>query len=172
MNEENMTQSLELQSLPVELLYGILDYLDAETIFFSVRSLSRFFRTLVHSFQGYLFDFRSISKKNFHLLCRYVDPVNVLSLTLPDNQISGQINLFNSTINLQEFTRLRSLTLIAIDEEEFNFIFERNNFNSIVAFSLNEGQYSTSSRRETMTLLSSIVVQPRLRQLELTPHRR
>ncbi|CAF0863818.1 unnamed protein product [Rotaria sordida] len=112
--------NLSIEKLPVELLHRIFDNIDAETIFFSIRSVCRLFQSVVKTFDRFILNFQSISKSNFYKLCRSIDPKNVISLTL-SNEIpkSNQIFWSISLVYFQQFTRLRSITFHDIDEAQF-----------------------------------------------------
>jgi hypothetical protein len=165
----NIVQSIE--TLPVELLYRIFDNLDAQTILLSLRSVSKLFRSVVNNYNRYILDFQLISKRNFYLLCRFINPQNVISLTLSnENLTSNQIDLFISLVRLQEFTRLRSLTLLNIDTGQLNLILETININFLTSFSVNIGEYDNKIIETTANLLSSIIAKPTLRKLEFNPN--
>ncbi|CAF1491656.1 unnamed protein product [Rotaria sp. Silwood1] len=118
-----------MEKLPVELFHCILDNLDIEIIIFSVRSVCRLFRLFVNSYDRYALNLTLISKRNFYLLCQLINPNNVTSLTLAnEEQTPNQIDLFISLVRLRQFTRLHSITLLHIDEYQLNFILERIKF--------------------------------------------
>ena len=101
-----------LDSLPVELLYRVLDGLSCEEIFFSFGHVCRRFRRITQTYHRYKIDLSLISKPRFDLICRLIRPENVLSLTLSnDKETPGQISLFLSSVKIQKFTHLRHLTL-------------------------------------------------------------
>ena len=67
-----------LDTLPVELVYHILGDLDAETIFFSFRKVCKLFYTIVNTYNRYELDLSSISKIDFHRVCRVIRPENII----------------------------------------------------------------------------------------------
>ncbi len=159
---------LSIEALPVELLHRIFDNLDAETIVVSIRSVCRLFRSVVNTYDRYVLDLKLISKSIFYLLCRLIHPNNVISLTLSnDETTSDQIDLFISLVRLQQFTRLRSLTLIQIDENQFNFMLKEINFNFLHSFSFNIRKYDDTHINTTINLLSSAIAQSPLHKLDL-----
>jgi hypothetical protein len=161
----NLVPSIE--TLPVELFHRIFDNLDAETILFSIRPVCRLFRSVVNTYNRYVLDLKSISRSNFHIFCRLIDPGDVISLTLSnDEPISDQVSLFLSLFRPQEFTRLRSLTLLHIDEVQLNFMLQRINLNFLISFSFNIRKYDYRRRETTINLLSSIAAQSTFRKLE------
>src|SRR3954470_16937943 len=105
-----------LDELPVELLHRILDHVDTETVLLSFRNVCRRFHTIIHSYNQLKLDFRSMTKRGFHQVRHSIQPDNVLSLTLSnDHRTAGQISLFLSLFDIHAFTRLRSVTLIQIN---------------------------------------------------------
>jgi hypothetical protein len=153
--------------LPVELLHRIFDNLDAQTIALSVRSVSRLFRSVVNSYDRYVWDFKSISKSNFYVLCRLIQPQNVVTLTLSNgDRTTDQIALFLSLVRIRQLTRLRSLTLQDIDESQLNFILKRVQLNCLTSFSFNIRKYENRRIETSTNLLSRIIAQPSLRKLE------
>jgi hypothetical protein len=138
-----------IQSLPVELFHLI-------------------FRSVVNTYDRYILDMKLISKRNFHILCRLIDPGNVISLTLlNDKRTSDQIDFFTSPVCLRQFTRLRSLTLLQIDESQLNFILKRVNLNLLFSFSSSIRKYNDTRKNTTTALLSSVLKQSTLHKLEL-----
>ncbi len=163
--------SASFESLPVELLHRIFDNLDAQTILFSIRPVCRLFRSVVNTHQTYnqyVVDLTLISKANFYVLCRWIKPENVISLVLSnDHRTSDQITLFISHVRLRQFTQLRSLTLLQIDENELNFILRQINLNLLSSFSFTIRKYDDRHTQTTNNLLVSTIAQVSLRRLEL-----
>ncbi|CAF1382834.1 unnamed protein product [Rotaria sp. Silwood1] len=160
--------SPSIQTLPVEILHRIFDSLDAQTILFSIRPVCRLFRAMVNTYDRYFLDFKSISKSNFHLLCRLINPQNVISLRLCDDAYTpNQIALFISLVRLRQFTRLHSITFFGIEEFQLNMILKRINLNLLNSFSLNIREYDNRRRNTTLSFLSSILTQSNLRNVEL-----
>jgi hypothetical protein len=157
-----------IETLPVELLHRIFDNLDAQTILLSVRSVSRSFRSVANTYNRYVLNFKLISKSNFHLLCRFINPQNVISLLFSnDEHTTEQIKLLFSSVRLQQFTRLHSLTLHNINEDQLKFILENINLNLLTSFSLSIAQYDNAFIETTTNLLSSIIAKVTLRKLDL-----
>ncbi|CAF1489447.1 unnamed protein product [Rotaria sordida] len=143
-----------IQILPVEIFHRIFDSLDVQTILFSIRPVNQLFRALVNSYDRYNLDFKSISKSNFHLLCRSINPQNVISLKLWDDEYTpNQIALFISSFRLRQLTRLHSITLFGIEEFQLNMILKRINLNLLTSFSLNIRQYDNRRKKTTSNFL-------------------
>ncbi len=73
------TKVLFMEALPVELLHRIFDYLDVETIVLSIRLVSPLFRSVVGTYDRYVFDGTSLSKQRFSFLCRFLKPQSIIS---------------------------------------------------------------------------------------------
>ncbi|UJR16553.1 hypothetical protein I4U23_003454 [Adineta vaga] len=157
-----------METLPVEILHRILDHLDTETILFSIRPTCRLFRAIVNTYDRYTFDFKNISKTNFHLFCRLIPSQNVTSLTLVGNEfMPNQICLFLSSIRLRQLTRLHSITFHGIDELQLDMILKRINLSLITSFSLTIKTYDNRRRKTTSHYISTILAQKHLHRLEL-----
>jgi hypothetical protein len=156
-----------IETLPVELLHRIFDDLDAETILLSIRPVCRLFRSVVNTYNRYVFNVKSISKLNLYILCRLLKPQNVISLILSnDEQSSDRIHLFISLVRLRQFTRLRSLTLLNIDEGQLNFVLKRININFLTSFAFNIRKFDFRRKKTTSNLLTSIIAQSTLHILK------
>ncbi|CAF2082852.1 unnamed protein product [Rotaria magnacalcarata] len=114
---------LSLNNLPVEILHRIFDSLDAKTILFHVKYVCKRLYSTTINYNRYELNFNTICKKTFHQLCSVTYPEKIISLTLSDeNQTPGQIELFLSLYCIEEYTRLQSITLMAIKELHLNTI--------------------------------------------------
>jgi hypothetical protein len=116
-------QNPSLGTLPSELIFHIFHHLDAPTIVRSVRRVCKRLFKIVNIYDRFIFDFKSILKPDFHFLCNYIQPENVISLTLSDDdETPGQIIYFLSIFRLGQFTQLRCLTLLEIDDCHLSII--------------------------------------------------
>ncbi|CAF2902963.1 unnamed protein product, partial [Rotaria sp. Silwood2] len=108
-----------LQTLPIELIHRIFDQLDIQTIIFSIRSACKLFYSITNTYNRYALVFRYMSKSDLLLIARIIDPKNVISLTLSDeNETHSEIQFFFSHFHIDQFIRLRSLTLFYIEYED------------------------------------------------------
>ena len=111
------TEMCSLHILPVEIIHRIFDHFDGQTILLSVRYVCKRLYTITDSYNRYELDFSYISKSDFHLIHRIIDPKNVISLTLSDgNKTPDQIGLFLLHFCIDQFIQLRSLTLIDVQD--------------------------------------------------------
>ncbi|CAF4899567.1 unnamed protein product, partial [Rotaria socialis] len=155
-------------TLPVELLYQIFDYLDAPTIFLSVRSTCSRLKAIVNTYDRFNLNLSSISKPDFHIICSSIHPSNIILLTLSDDSHTpDQIELFLSLFCIRQFNQLRSLTLCAIEEDHLNNFLQHINTISLIALSFNVTKYSHRKTKRTAALISSVLMQLSLRKLHL-----
>lgn len=161
------TFTASLLTLPVEILYHIIDYLDTPIIILSLSNVCTYFRAISNTYNRYRLDFNSISKPDFHRICRLIEPENILSLTLSDdNKTPGQIRLFLSLFNIDQFSRLLSLTLLGVNNDDLSRILYLNITSTLTSLAINwrEANCPTSI---TMNLLSPILSRLNLQKLEL-----
>ena len=157
-----------LSMLPVEVLHRIFDNLDALTIILSLRLTCRRLKSVADNYDRYRMDFSDVSRWNFQLLCRLINPRNVISLTLaPTKETNDQIELFMKHFRTGEFKRLRSLTLIDIKERQLKTLLKRFDCSSLISFSFELGKRDYRCKNSTRALLSSITAQTNLRYLDM-----
>jgi hypothetical protein len=112
---------------------------------------------MFNTYNRYVLDFKLICKSNFYILCGLINPENVMSLTLSNNEpTSDQIDLFISLVNIQQFTRLRCLTLLHIDEGQLNLILQRVNLNLLTSLSFNIRKYDETCVQTTTNLFTQL----------------
>ncbi|CAF1259680.1 unnamed protein product [Rotaria sordida] len=161
--------SASLYTLPIELVYHIFDNLDVQTIFFSFRNVCKRFYTIVDIYNRYELDLSSVSKSEFHRICRIIRPENVISLILSNNDMTpGQICLFISLFNIKQFVHLRALTLIEIEKFELNLLIEHININSLNALSIKIRKNNSKSNDKSMISLLSNIVMANLHKFDLS----
>ena len=157
-----------LDILPVELLYHIINYLDANTILISFRYVCKRFYLISNVYDEYKLNLNSCRKSNFYHFCRIINPLNIISLILSDDdQTPGQINLFLTFFNLQQFHSLRSLTLLEIDDSNLNTILKDLTFLSLTSLTIKSRTFFTWTN-PTLTSLSTILEQSSLKNFTLT----
>ncbi|CAF1053538.1 unnamed protein product [Adineta ricciae] len=157
-----------LSTLPVEILYRILIYLDTETILLSVRYVAKTFYLISNSFNHYHIDFSALSKRNFDIICRLIYPENVVSIILSDEDTTpGQIDLFLTRFRIHYFPHLRSLTFRSIDWTDLHGILTDIFPCSLISFSIHsQGKQSKS----TLCLLSQRLNQSNLQSFSLNTY--
>ncbi|CAF2475679.1 unnamed protein product [Rotaria sp. Silwood2] len=159
---------LSLDTLPVEILHRIFDSLDTETILFSVKYVCKRFNLITINYNRYKLNFKTIFKHTFHQLCRITYPENIISLTLSnENQTPGQIELFLSLYRIEEYTRLQSVTLMAIEEYYLNIILKHLSTTCLLISLVIQYELNSILSTETLLLLSLIIGKTSLRKLDL-----
>ncbi|CAF1416602.1 unnamed protein product [Rotaria magnacalcarata] len=89
------TNKSRLEALAIEVIYRIFDYLDAETILFSLRCVSKQLYSVAITYNRYELDFRYMLKSDLPVIARIINPENVVSITLSDElRTKNQIKLF------------------------------------------------------------------------------
>ncbi|CAF3479990.1 unnamed protein product [Rotaria socialis] len=165
MSKSNLSSLL---TLSVELVHVIFDYLDTRTILLSLGYVCPRLRAITNTYERLILNFRSISKSDFHHMCRIVRPENVISLILSnDDETPGQIELFLSLFDTRQFIRLRSLTVFAIEDDNLNRILNHAIHNSLISLSI-ERSHSSNHPSTTLNILSSAMSRPTLRKFKCT----
>ncbi|CAF2175855.1 unnamed protein product [Rotaria magnacalcarata] len=111
---------MAMTDLPVELIYPILDLLNAEDILFAFRLVCRQFYRIVENYDRLKIQLRwHTSKATIQRLCRIVRPKNVTSLLFEKYSLnSGNIECLFQSAAIDQFNRLRSLTLDNIETDD------------------------------------------------------
>ena len=153
--------------LPVEIHHRIFDHLDIQTILFTFRHVCRRFYSIVDTYRSYRLNFEEISQAKFHRICRIIPLEYVVALTLSDkDQTHGQIRLFLSLFNLNQFIRLRSLTLLQIDDDQLNIFIHFILQSSITSLSIDSETFNIR-QNTSLKLLSSVIEHGTLEKLDL-----
>jgi hypothetical protein len=104
-----------LDVFPVELIHHLLNYFSAHEIFYTFTNVSSYIDHVLLAYSNYCVNFKSVTKKEFDFACQRIIPDQVISLILSDNEDTpGQVELFLSRFQINQFTRLRSLTLVDV----------------------------------------------------------
>ncbi|UJR32740.1 hypothetical protein I4U23_020199 [Adineta vaga] len=111
-----------LQQLPIEIFHTIFGYLWAHEILYAFHNINGYLDNILLSYQNYLVNLTSIRRSHFDLVCQLrADQMN--SLVLSDNiDTPKQSQLFQSIFSMEQFTCLRSLKCIEVEDDE-NLIF-------------------------------------------------
>lgn len=162
------TTTVTLRTLPVEILHQIFDDLDAKTVFLSVRDVCQRLRATVDVYQSYELDLTSLSKPDFHRLLRVIrlEWVAVLSVSNA-NLTPGQIGVFRSLIDIDLFTRLRSLTLLKISGRDLCPLLEHVRRCSLTSLTIDSKWCDPKEQQQIAQCLSSIIDQPAFLRLQL-----
>ena len=86
--------------------------------------MNRFFDGIISTYPYYRLDLKSISRSNFDLICNWIKPNQVISLTLSDKEDTpGQSELFFSRFRITDFCRIQMLKLINIEHVSWEDIY-------------------------------------------------
>ena len=106
--------------LPVELLHSIFGYLWAHEIFYSFSNLSGYLNGVLINYDRYSVNFHSVLKSQFDVICHYIRPDQIISLTLSDDEETpNQSELFFSLFDIKQFINLRSINMNSIGHHTF-----------------------------------------------------
>ena len=117
-------EPMNLESLPNEIFHDVFEYLNGSDLLHAFYGLNYRINCLLYQeYRAFRFDFRSISKRRFDMICaqdlrRIFDRVSVLSFAQVNN-IPKQMGIFFSHIpSLEHFTHLKALSFSEIDKHE------------------------------------------------------
>ena len=104
---------MTLDTLPIELIWYIFDWLSSYHLLFSLRNVNRQLNITIASYPRHRLSFYSIPKSHFDLICHCICPQQVISLILSqDKHTLGQIQLFFSIFGgIKQFINLQSSEL-------------------------------------------------------------
>jgi len=106
-----------LELLPMELLHQIFHYLSTIDILHAFSNINFYLDSAISKYEQYHINFRSCHWIHFDLICSSIQPHQIISLILSNNDDTpDQFQLFFSIFNIKQFTRLRSITLIDIEK--------------------------------------------------------
>ena len=109
-----------LDRLPVELLHTVFTHLFAHEILFAFSDVSDYVSRVLLTYSGYQVNFNAIQSP-IGLVYSGIRPEQVISLVFSDDaHLSG---VFFTRFRIEDFTRLRSLTLVRTEFEQAKSIF-------------------------------------------------
>ncbi|CAF3984354.1 unnamed protein product [Rotaria sp. Silwood2] len=109
--------------LPVEIMHLIFSYFQSHEILLSFSNTSNHVDSVLRSYASYKINFKSISKSHFDLVCRRIQPSQIITLILSDaDDTPGQSALFLTHFRLEQFSQLQSLRLINIEFDSLTSI--------------------------------------------------
>jgi hypothetical protein len=127
-----------LDRFPVEILHLIFDYFWAHEILSSFRNMTDYLDRVLLSYKNYSINFESIRKSQFDLVCRHIQPDQVISLILSDKmETPNQSQLFRSIFSIEQFTRLRALKLIELDDDGKSFFSDLYKIQNLISLEIN-----------------------------------
>ncbi|CAF5170659.1 unnamed protein product, partial [Rotaria sp. Silwood1] len=133
----------------------------------SFRYVCKRFDLITNSYNYFNFNFESISKTKFLRICHMIPFEQVVSLTLSDkDKTHGQIQLFISLFDINQFLRLRSLKLIRIESNHLKIFLDYTIHSSLISLSI-DSQTLNIGKNPVLTLLSSTIEHYTLQKLDL-----
>ena len=162
------TLAASLPTLPVEMLHRIFEELDAATIVWSVRNVCQQLRAITDTYNRHTLDLTSVFKYDFRRLFDAIRPEHVTALILTDRETTPiQVDVFRSVVDIDLFTRLRSLTLLNVDGACLSFVLRYARRCSLTSLTLHSQFKDSAEKREMFEHLSSIIGQRTLIRLAL-----
>ncbi|UJR18975.1 hypothetical protein I4U23_022104 [Adineta vaga] len=111
-----MSYQCMLDILPVEISYILFSYFSTREILCTFLNVSDYLNNVLINYVTSWIDFRSIRRNHFDLICQYIQPDKVISLTLSDDGDTPDLSkLFFSRFQLQQFF-LPYLIRLKLDE--------------------------------------------------------
>lgn len=105
-----------LDQFPVELIHNLFDYFSISEILFSFSNVSDYINNILQFYPINQLDLQSIQLSDFNYVCHRIQPEQVISLTLSDNDdTAGQSDIFLSRFQIEQFIRLQPLSFKTID---------------------------------------------------------
>jgi F-box domain len=157
---------MSLVTLPVEIIYRILDHIDTGSILISFRYVCKQFHMISDTYNRYRLDVCSTLSVDIKRLAHLIQPENVISLTVQDNWCTKyNLHFFFQLFDKDRFVQLRELTLNGITARNLDCIFDV--FPScprLVSLSINANK---SWNEEKGNLLLSQMSQFQFRKLNL-----
>ncbi|CAF4457327.1 unnamed protein product [Rotaria sp. Silwood2] len=158
------TNKSHFEALPIEIIHRIFNYLDVETILFSIRCMSKQFYYAANIYDRYELNFLYMFKSDLPVIARIINPKNIISITLSDElQTNNQIELFFSHFRIDQFIQLRSLKLTKVQASDLNK-FKNHTMQCLLrTFSISLDRLHLNTH---MSLMSSILSNHNLQKFE------
>ncbi|CAF0972999.1 unnamed protein product [Adineta steineri] len=171
-----MESSSPFQTLPVELIYRMLDLLDAKDILFSFGHVCRRFYTIARNYNRLSIKFTYDSPiADIRRLCRVIKPENIVVLSLKNSLYQSKnnvIQLFLRCTFICQMTRLRSLMIGDVEEYDLQTIMHvLITTSTLTSLSLKMNKIKILTN-DSIVLLSAMVAIPSLRKLTLVVDRK
>lgn len=146
-----------IENLPNEIIYRIFENLDVLSII-NFCLTSKTFYLYLNKYNLYKINFESILKKDFNLIIRLINPINIISIKLNDNdKTPGIIKLFIQNFHLNKLTRLKCLELIKINENDLESILKSLEYIQLNKLIIEYQEYFTMLNKSTINILNKII---------------
>jgi hypothetical protein len=164
-----VSSSSFLLTLPVEIVHRILDELNIDDILFSFRHVCKKFYSISNIYNRLTLELSNHSSETrIHRLYRIISAENVETLILQKSYLNNELNnidWFFSFGDIHRFTRLRSVHLESMNENDFRTIMRHlttlTTFRSLTIFD------RRILKNDTIILLSTVIALQSLRKLDL-----
>jgi hypothetical protein len=157
-----------LDVLPVEIFHVLFTYFLIYEILLTFSDLSDYIDAFILAYPTWQLNFQSIRRDHFDLICHRIQPEKVISLILSDDiDTPSQSELFFRRFRIEQFSHLRSFTLVKIEFQSLKDIFsDLDKLEQLISLSF-EGDsitykylksihdYSTESKRIFSILLDN-----------------
>jgi hypothetical protein len=112
---------MNVDTLPIELTWRIFDCLSSYDLLVCVSNVNQRLNIATASYPRYEFNFDSIPKSHFDLICRRIHPRQVISLILCEDEYTpGQLELFFKIFyGIKQFINLQSFELKSVGQNSF-----------------------------------------------------
>jgi len=129
--------------LPVELVHGMFDYLSGTDILQAFSNINSYLNSAISCYEKCHVNFQSCLKINFDQICSRIQPHQIISLTLSNNNDTpDQFQLYFSLFNIEQFIRLRSIILINIENDVLLKFIDNLNCQNLESLIIIPGYYS------------------------------
>lgn len=123
-----MTSYSFLDKFPAEILHIVFNYIPIPELYHRFHNVSDYVTAVLLSYPLTSINLKSFTQYHSEFLYQHIKPEELLSLTLYDDiDKSGQSELFLSYFHIEQFIRLRSLTLIDIEYTSLNILLSNLN---------------------------------------------
>ena len=158
-----------LLDLPRELHHLIFNYIDTQTILCSVRLVCRDLYAAAETYNKLRLKFSSISISKARSIANVIQPENIISLVLvkKEQTESSPVDLFFSLYQLDQFTRLQSMTLVEINGSGLDRLFQHMIVCRLRSLSITLRRQTAIESDRIIRLISSTISQSGLKNLNL-----
>ncbi|CAM4862072.1 unnamed protein product [Rotaria socialis] len=156
-----------IEQLPNEIIYRIFDNVDSYSIINFCFTSKRFYSCL-NNYTSFKINFESILKETFDLIINLINPLNIISLKLnDDDKTPGIMKYFIKNFQINKLNRLKSLKLIKINENDLENILKHLINNPLNSIEIEYRQYFTMLNQSTILILYQILSKETLREVHL-----
>lgn len=153
---------VSLLSLPMEIIHSIFDFIDFETILFSVRPVCKTLQNAVNQYSRLYVSLNLKQEDIIKPLSCIIRPENVMGLSLTTKPNTNIVKTFCSLFHDHQFTRLSSLSLHGIRDKDLEQILNSLHTNCLTSISI---ESSERDHDNVWKLISSLLLQANIQNL-------